>query len=84
MAEKPDLALILDAKAPKKKRPPPMMAMDDEDDAMEGMDTEAPPDIETTPELEDAAGAVSAALASRDNAEIARTLKGFFKLCGDD
>lgn len=80
MAEKtPDLALILDAGPPKKKAAPPRMK--DEDDEEEA--PESSPDIETTPELEDAAGAVSAALASRDNAEIAKTLKGFIKLCGD-
>lgn len=79
MAAKPDLALVLEAGPPKKKGPP-MMAMGDE------VEDEAPamePDIETTPELEDAAGAVSAAMASGDNAEIAKTLKGFIKLCGD-
>lgn len=79
MAGKPDLALVLEAGPPKKKGPP-MMAMDDE---AEEEAVESSPDIETTPELEDAAGAVNAALASGDNAEIAKTLKGFIKLCGD-
>lgn len=77
MAAKPDLALVLDASPPKGKRPP-MGTMADEEEELEPS-----PDIETTPELEEAAGAVSAAMASRDNAEIAKTLKGFIKLCGD-
>lgn len=81
MADKPDIALALEG-GPKKKMGPPkgMLDMGDEEE-IELSDEDA--DIETTPELEDAAGAVNAALASGDNAEIAKTLKGFISLCKD-
>lgn len=75
---KPDLALVLEAGPPKKKGPP-LMAMDDEEEAPPA----SAPELATTPELEDAAGAVATAMASGDNAEIAKTLKGFIQLCGD-
>jgi hypothetical protein len=79
MAKEPDLALVLDAGPPKGKRPPPMMSADEDEDEVPMSE----PELSSTPELEEAAGAVNAALSSGDNAEIAKTLKGFIKLCGE-
>lgn len=74
--EKPTLALALDG--PKKKGPP-MAAMDME--AEEGLEPVS--DEETDPSIVEAAGALRAAFQGDDDAELARTLKGFIQLCGE-
>lgn len=73
--DKPTIALALD-KGPSKG---PMAAMADE--AGEGNEPSGDQDVD--PSLVEAAGAVNDAFQSGDNAEIAKTLEGFIKLCGE-
>lgn len=81
--DKPDLALVLDApKTSARSGKSPFRREASEDEA--GLEPAvSEPDIDVSPELETAAGAVRAAFSSKDDVELAKTLKGFLKLCGD-
>ncbi len=75
-AVKPSIALALDSA-----KKSPMGMLGDEADEPEGAEPSGEDD--TDPSIVEAAGAVRAAFHGDDDAELAKTLKGFIKLCGD-
>lgn len=75
--DKPSIAIALEG-GPKKKMGALPALSEEADETVESPEEDA-----ADPSMVEAAGALRAALSSSDDAELAKTLKGFIKLCGD-
>lgn len=74
--DKPDIAIALEGEAPKGMKKPSALPLDDDDG------DEMPPSIDADDSEVSAAGALRTALKTGDDAELAKALKGFIRLCG--
>lgn len=78
--EKPDIAIALESTAKKPMKGSPLKALEDmPDESEEPMST---PSIDADESEVSAAGALRTAFKTGDDAELAKALKGFIRLCG--